>query len=63
MLSIGLQQLCTILENIEKEERENISTNTPRVFHVETTWKLPFPRRFNVEYKCCVCKVKALTER
>ena len=24
-------------------------TNTPRRFHVETTWKRPFPRRFNVE--------------
>ena len=29
--------------------------NTPRVFHVETTWKLQFPRRFNVEYMWCVC--------
>ena len=26
-----------------------IPTNTPRGFHVETTWKCPFPRRFNVE--------------
>ena len=26
-------------------------TNTPRVFHVETTWKRPFSCRFNVEYK------------
>ena len=24
-------------------------TNTPSGFHVETTWKRPFPRRFNVE--------------
>ena len=23
-------------------------TNTPRGFHVKTTWKRPFPRRFNV---------------
>ena len=28
----------------------NLPTNTPLVFHVETTWKGPFPRRFNVEY-------------
>ena len=31
------------------------SRNTPRVFHVETTWKGPFPHRFNVEYTWCVC--------
>ena len=29
--------------------------NTPREFHVETTWKRPFPRRFNVESTWCVC--------
>ena len=32
-------------------------TNAPRVFHVETTWKRPFPRRFNVEYMWRVCSV------
>ena len=32
-------------------------TNKPRVFHVETTWKRPFPSRFNVEYTWCVCRV------
>ena len=31
--------------------------NVPRVFHVETAWKRPFPRRFNVEYMWCVCSV------
>ena len=31
-------------------------TNTSRVFHVETTWNRPFPRRLNVEYTWCVCK-------
>ena len=31
--------------------------NTPRGFHVETTWKRPFPRRFNVESTWCVCGV------
>ena len=31
------------------------STNTPREFHLETTWKRPFPRCFNVEYTWCVC--------
>ena len=33
-------------------------TDTPRGFHVETTWKRPFPRRFNVESTWCVCKEK-----
>ena len=28
--------------------------NTPRVFHVETTWKRSLPRRFNVENTGCV---------
>ena len=31
--------------------------NRPRGFHVETMWKRPFPRRFNVESKWCVCTV------
>ena len=34
----------------------DIPINTPRVFHVETTWKRPFLRRFNVEYTWCVCR-------
>ena len=33
-----------------------IPANTPRGFHVETTWKRPFPRRFNVESTWCVCR-------
>ena len=32
-------------------------TNTPHVFHLETTWKGLFPRRFNVKYTWCVCGV------
>ena len=35
-------------------------TNTPRVFHVETTWKRSFPRRFNVENTWSVCRVRDL---
>ena len=31
--------------------------NTPRVFHVKTTRKRSFPRRFNVEYTWSVCRV------
>ena len=33
-----------------------IPRNTPRGFHVETTWKRSFPRRFNVESTLCVCR-------
>ena len=36
-------------------------TNTPRGFHVETTWKRPFPRRFNVESKWSVCREESMT--
>ena len=35
-------------------ETVSIPTNTPCVFHVETTWKRSFPHRFNVEYTWCV---------
>ena len=31
-------------------------TNTSRGFHVETTWKRSFPRLFNMESTCCVCR-------
>ena len=30
------------------------TTITSHVYYVETTWKRPFPRRFNVEYTWCV---------
>ena len=30
--------------------------NIPHVFHVETTWKQPFPRCFNEKYKWCVSR-------
>ena len=32
------------------------STSKPRVFHVETTWKMSFSRRFNVKYTWCVLR-------
>ena len=35
-------------------------TNTPRGFHVETTWERSFPRRFNVESTWYVCRQHAL---
>ena len=39
-----------------------IPTNRPRVFHTETTWKLSFPRRFNVEYTCFICTDSTIKE-
>ena len=35
----------------------NHYTNTPRLFHVKTTWKQPFPRCFSVKYTWCVCRI------
>ena len=37
----------------------NCPTNKPRGFHIGTTWKQSFPRRFNVESMWCVCRVIA----
>ena len=39
-----------------------IHANTPRVFHVETTWKRKFPHRFNMDYTWCVCKVSTAND-
>ena len=33
-------------------------TNTLRGFHVETTWKRSFPRRFKEKSTCCVSRVE-----
>ena len=33
---------------------DHLPRNTPRGFHVETTWKRSFPRRLNVESTWCV---------
>ena len=46
--------ITDITENSEKHSLHSLPTNTPRVFHVETTWKRKFLCRFNVEYKGCV---------
>ena len=43
--------------------KPNFPANTPRVFHVETTWERSFSRRFNVEYTWCVCKVRYWIEK
>ena len=32
------------------DQKQSNPTNVPCRFHVETTWKRPFPRRFNVEF-------------
>ena len=34
--------------------RWTIPSNTPRLLHVETTWKRSFPRRLNAECTWCV---------
>ena len=36
---------------------ESLPTDTPRGFHVETTRKRSFPRRFNMESTWCVCSL------
>ena len=41
-------------------EAQGNPTNTPRVFHLEKTWKRPLPRRFNVECTWCVCRKKKI---
>ena len=40
-----------------------LASSTPRVFHVETTWKRSFPRRFNVEHKWSVCRTGSFFEQ
>ena len=42
----------TIPEKIAMEKTIKIPTNTARVFHVETTWKRSFPRRFGIHVEC-----------
>ena len=43
-----LSQTCRSLRGI--------TANTLHVFHVETTWKGPFPRCFYVECTWCICR-------
>ena len=45
------------MSTIEVPILERYPKNTQRVFHVETTWKRSFPRRFNMEFMWCVCRV------
>ena len=35
-----------VLNTPIRHEKDSRHTNTPRVFHVETSWKQPFSRRF-----------------
>ena len=51
-------QAITSLESCNLRSR---TTNTPGGFHVETTWKRSFPRRFNMESTWCVCRQDSLT--
>ena len=54
---VFIQPLDILLKNMSQfsDKGGGNTRNTPHVFYVETTWKRPFPRRFNVEYKWCVC--------
>ena len=36
----------------------NCPTNKPRGFHIGTTWKQSFPRRFNVESMWCISRAE-----
>ena len=51
--SINIAETCFYTNN---------PTNIPRIFHVETTWKRSFPRRFNVDYTWCVYRVKEFVD-
>ena len=42
--------------NLVRLHLRGITANTLRVFHVETTWKGPFPRCFHVECTWCICR-------
>ena len=52
---------CKVFDKVWHEglifKLKTYPTNTPRGFHVETTWKRPLPRRFSVEFTWCVCWV------
>ena len=56
MVSSNIRALKCL--QIGKGDRENWAnpTSTPHRFRVETAWKRPFPRRFNVESTRCVCR-------
>ena len=51
-----LEYLLLFLDDNLDEKRE-YPTNASRGFHVEMTWKRPFPSRFSVESTWCVCRV------
>ena len=61
------KKLLTFMRHLENEANRiydplgvrllnRFPTNTPRVFHIETTWKRLFTRRFNLKYTWCVCR-------
>ena len=55
-----LSLLCFSFEQFFLSDAIRINSGirqTPRVFHVETTWRRTFPRLLTVEYTWCVCEV------
>ena len=71
MKALGIFEIVPVIEKIManvlvpflecmKWQTENDSlTNALRVFHVETTWKRWFSRRFSVEYTWCACMMQS----
>ena len=55
----GIQTRHEYNTEVHSEACQRFTTNTPRVFHVETTWKQSFLRCFNVEYMWCFFTVFA----
>ena len=49
----------TVLLLADKNCIKFYPTNTPRILHVETTWKRLFPRLFNLQYMWCAYRVEA----
>ena len=45
--------VCIVCVSVKKSSSASIPTNTC-VFHVETTWKRPLIRHFNVEFRCYI---------
>lgn len=46
---------CSSKFHKQNSQNSSIPTNILSVFYIKATWKRLFPRRFNMEYACCVC--------
>ena len=57
ILSSAVYNLSECFYTTSRVGKTECPTNTPRGFHVETTWKQSLPCRFKVESTWCVCRV------